>query len=294
MNGPVTIDQFLVIEEEGRRLARLRAPAREVRRFHAAVRRFASAWCVNPRRRITVQDGKQGVALSLEIEDRYDWIPVLSLRAVHAKGEFSLKGPYPERNKVRLSTALRKALDTLHKSWKALPAPSPPATPRSSSSCRSSPTPASTASSRRRSTPAATCDRGEGRRSVEVSFVGLGAMGYPMAGHLARKGHRVTVFNRTRAVAERHAGEFGSRAAQDLGEAASSVGDLHLPADVARGGRGGARAGRADPSGHGAGGLHERRSGGFARHRRAASRAGASTSSTRRSRAGGTAPSRGR
>jgi hypothetical protein len=125
MNGPVTIDQFLVIEEEGRRLARLRAPAREVRRFHAAVRRFASAWCVNPRRRITVQDGKQGVALSLEIEDRYDWIPVLSLRAVHAKGEFSLKGPYPERNKVRLSTALRKALDTLHKSWKALPGAEP-------------------------------------------------------------------------------------------------------------------------------------------------------------------------
>ena len=31
-----------------------------------------------------------------------------------------------------------------------------------------------------------------------VAFLGLGVMGYPMAGHLARAGHRVTVYNRTR------------------------------------------------------------------------------------------------
>ena len=52
MKGPVAIDEFLVLEEEGRKAARLRAPAREVRRFHAAVRRFANAWCTKPSRRI--------------------------------------------------------------------------------------------------------------------------------------------------------------------------------------------------------------------------------------------------
>ena len=30
-----------------------------------------------------------------------------------------------------------------------------------------------------------------------VAFLGLGVMGYPMAGHLAAAGHRVTVYNRT-------------------------------------------------------------------------------------------------
>ena len=30
-----------------------------------------------------------------------------------------------------------------------------------------------------------------------VAFIGLGTMGYPMAGHLSRAGHRVTVYNRT-------------------------------------------------------------------------------------------------
>ena len=31
-----------------------------------------------------------------------------------------------------------------------------------------------------------------------VAFLGLGVMGYPMAGHLAKAGHHVTVYNRTR------------------------------------------------------------------------------------------------
>ncbi len=37
-----------------------------------------------------------------------------------------------------------------------------------------------------------------------VAFIGLGTMGYPMAGHLAAKGFNVTVFNRTAAKAERY------------------------------------------------------------------------------------------
>ena len=38
--------------------------------------------------------------------------------------------------------------------------------------------------------------------SQDVAFVGLGIMGYPMAGHLARAGHRVCVYNRTTARAD--------------------------------------------------------------------------------------------
>ena len=36
-----------------------------------------------------------------------------------------------------------------------------------------------------------------------VAFIGLGTMGFPMAGHLQAAGHEVTVFNRTKAKAER-------------------------------------------------------------------------------------------
>ena len=46
-----------------------------------------------------------------------------------------------------------------------------------------------------------------------VAFLGLGTMGYPMAGHLARAGHRVTVYSRTAAKAQRWVGEFGGHAA---------------------------------------------------------------------------------
>ena len=41
-----------------------------------------------------------------------------------------------------------------------------------------------------------------GDESRKVAFIGLGVMGFPMAGHLASAGHTVTVFNRTRARAE--------------------------------------------------------------------------------------------
>jgi 3-hydroxyisobutyrate dehydrogenase len=44
---------------------------------------------------------------------------------------------------------------------------------------------------------------------MKTAFIGLGVMGYPMAGHLARKGHEVAVFNRTPAKAEKWLEEYG-------------------------------------------------------------------------------------
>ena len=46
-----------------------------------------------------------------------------------------------------------------------------------------------------------------------VAFLGLGVMGHPMAGHLARAGHRVTVFNRTEAKARAWVAEYGGQSA---------------------------------------------------------------------------------
>ena len=46
-----------------------------------------------------------------------------------------------------------------------------------------------------------------------VAFLGLGVMGHPMAGHLARAGHRVTVFNRTEAKARAWVAEYGGASA---------------------------------------------------------------------------------
>lgn len=56
---------------------------------------------------------------------------------------------------------------------------------------------------------------------MKVSFIGLGAMGYPMAGHLV-KDHEVLVWNRTRSVAEAHAVEFETRVAETLRECADA------------------------------------------------------------------------
>ena len=53
-----------------------------------------------------------------------------------------------------------------------------------------------------------------------VAFIGLGAMGYPMAGHLAAAGHTVTVFNRTRESAQRWHDQYGGRVAATPAEAA--------------------------------------------------------------------------
>ena len=49
--------------------------------------------------------------------------------------------------------------------------------------------------------------------SHRIAFIGLGAMGYPMAGHLTRAGHEVTVFNRTAARAEAWQNEYGGHVA---------------------------------------------------------------------------------
>ncbi len=46
-----------------------------------------------------------------------------------------------------------------------------------------------------------------------VAFLGLGVMGYPMAGHLQRAGHRVTVYNRTASKADQWVAEYGGRSA---------------------------------------------------------------------------------
>jgi len=49
--------------------------------------------------------------------------------------------------------------------------------------------------------------------AARVAFLGLGVMGYPMAGHLARAGQHVTVYNRTAAKADAWVAEFGGRRA---------------------------------------------------------------------------------
>jgi 3-hydroxyisobutyrate dehydrogenase-like beta-hydroxyacid dehydrogenase len=57
----------------------------------------------------------------------------------------------------------------------------------------------------------------------KVAFLGLGVMGYPMAGHLARAGHHVTVFNRTAKKAERWVEEYGGNVAKTPREAAAGA-----------------------------------------------------------------------
>jgi len=49
--------------------------------------------------------------------------------------------------------------------------------------------------------------------SRRVAFLGLGVMGYPMAGHLARAGHQVTVYNRTAAKSAQWVAEYGGQSA---------------------------------------------------------------------------------
>ncbi len=48
---------------------------------------------------------------------------------------------------------------------------------------------------------------------TKVAFIGLGVMGYPMAGHLKNGGHEVTVYNRTAAKAEKWVAEYGGASA---------------------------------------------------------------------------------
>jgi len=58
---------------------------------------------------------------------------------------------------------------------------------------------------------------------ARVAFLGLGVMGYPMAGHLAAKGHEVTVYNRTAAKAAAWVEQHGGAAAATPREAAAGA-----------------------------------------------------------------------
>jgi 3-hydroxyisobutyrate dehydrogenase-like beta-hydroxyacid dehydrogenase len=59
---------------------------------------------------------------------------------------------------------------------------------------------------------------------AKVAFIGLGVMGYPMAGHLKVKGgHDVTVYNRTTAKAEKWAAQFSGKHAPTPAEAAKDA-----------------------------------------------------------------------
>ena len=59
--------------------------------------------------------------------------------------------------------------------------------------------------------------------SERVAFIGLGVMGHPMAAHLARSGHRVTVHNRSRAKAEAWVAAHGGALAATPREAAANA-----------------------------------------------------------------------
>ena len=95
----------------------------------------------------------------------------------------------------------------------------------------------------------------ESTPSLKVAFLGLGVMGRPMAGHLVRAGHAVTVYNRTAAKAVAWGAEYGGEAAATPALAAagadfvfSCVGnddDLRAVALGSGGGSGGAFAGMA-------------------------------------------------
>lgn len=56
-----------------------------------------------------------------------------------------------------------------------------------------------------------------------VAFIGLGVMGYPMAGHLAAAGHHVTVYNRTAEKADKWVAAYGGQKANTLREAAANA-----------------------------------------------------------------------
>lgn len=58
---------------------------------------------------------------------------------------------------------------------------------------------------------------------MKLAFLGLGVMGYPMAGHLQAAGHEVTVYNRTTTKAEDWVAQHGGSLGQTPGEAAANA-----------------------------------------------------------------------
>ena len=59
--------------------------------------------------------------------------------------------------------------------------------------------------------------------TCNVAFIGLGVMGYPMAGYISKAGHNVTVFNRTKSKAEKWIGEYNGKMAETPAEAAKEA-----------------------------------------------------------------------
>ena len=59
--------------------------------------------------------------------------------------------------------------------------------------------------------------------SCNVAFIGLGVMGYPMAGYISKGGHNVTVFNRTKSKAENWIKEYKGKMAETPAEAAKDA-----------------------------------------------------------------------
>jgi len=59
--------------------------------------------------------------------------------------------------------------------------------------------------------------------SCNVAFIGLGVMGYPMAGYISKGGHNVTVFNRTKSKAEKWVSEYNGKMAETPAEAAKNA-----------------------------------------------------------------------
>jgi 3-hydroxyisobutyrate dehydrogenase len=63
---------------------------------------------------------------------------------------------------------------------------------------------------------------------MRTAFIGLGVMGFPMAGHLARAGHEVAVFNRSFEKARRWSETYGGRASDSVAGAAEGAEVLAL------------------------------------------------------------------
>ena len=59
--------------------------------------------------------------------------------------------------------------------------------------------------------------------TCNVAFIGLGVMGYPMAGYISKGGHNVTVFNRTKSKAEKWISEYKGKLAETPAEAAKDA-----------------------------------------------------------------------
>ncbi len=63
---------------------------------------------------------------------------------------------------------------------------------------------------------------------AKVAFLGLGVMGYPMAGHLKNKGgHEVTVYNRTTAKADKWVAQHGGKRAANAARGSRGPGLRH-------------------------------------------------------------------